>query len=217
MSAVPLLDELQGAGAKLSTDGRDIEVRAPKGTLTPELKERIRALKPQIIAELRKGQSGSAATTSEQPQVEAAVASNDAAIEDAVATQISEWKQAIEAAPRWPADAMDRLHERQAELIAFALDFLNSPLAIEAGRAGWTAHELFAVSHEFPRIHRHCWGIIPHMAWERGSSLKAFTSASVLWRSPAGGEWRTYRTCMGNPRQYGRPFWLVAGTDLKGR
>ena len=137
----------------------------------------------------------------------------DAGLELSAAIQIDEWKAAIasfEESVLWPQDIAHRLHEYQKTLIAAARGFLDSPLAGEAVRAGWSAHELFAVHPEHPRTRSDTWGILANSIWgTQGAELIGFTANSVAWRSPKNAPWHTFRTGVGNPRQYGRPFWLV--------
>ena len=79
MSAIPLLDEIVRAGARVSANGDVLNIKAPRSLLTPDVVERLKALKPAIMAELRKRRDGDTTTTDEQPKVESAVASNDRA------------------------------------------------------------------------------------------------------------------------------------------
>jgi hypothetical protein len=53
MAALPLLDELRAAGFVLAVEGEaDIRI-APASRLTPELRDRIRAHKPELLRVLR--------------------------------------------------------------------------------------------------------------------------------------------------------------------
>jgi len=49
MSAPTVLLELKRMGVRLDVNGDRLRVDAPKGTLTPELLERVRACKPDLI------------------------------------------------------------------------------------------------------------------------------------------------------------------------
>ena len=52
MSAVELLTELEARGVYVTADGDRLKIRAPKGTITPELRERLEENKPEIISAL---------------------------------------------------------------------------------------------------------------------------------------------------------------------
>lgn len=47
-----LLKQLASLGAQLSLDGDALSIKAPRGVITPELQERLKAGKPAIVAEL---------------------------------------------------------------------------------------------------------------------------------------------------------------------
>jgi hypothetical protein len=47
-----LLRELTAAGIEVRRDGNDLRVRAPRGTVTPDLIDRLKAEKPQLLAAL---------------------------------------------------------------------------------------------------------------------------------------------------------------------
>ncbi|MFH8368351.1 amino acid adenylation domain-containing protein [Streptomyces sp. NPDC018031] len=49
---VALLDELAAARIRVTADGGDLRVSAAKGALTPDLRDRLRARKPELIAHL---------------------------------------------------------------------------------------------------------------------------------------------------------------------
>ncbi len=53
MSIKELLNELSEKGVKLWADGEQLRIRAPKGVLTPDLKEAIADGKPEILWQLR--------------------------------------------------------------------------------------------------------------------------------------------------------------------
>ena len=48
--AAALYAELRALGIRLRVEGDDLKIRAPRGRATPELRERLRALKPDLIA-----------------------------------------------------------------------------------------------------------------------------------------------------------------------
>jgi amino acid adenylation domain-containing protein len=48
-----LLDELAGRGVRLALQGEDLRVSAPKGTVTPELRDRLAGRKADLVAHLR--------------------------------------------------------------------------------------------------------------------------------------------------------------------
>src|SRR5262245_8239780 len=50
MTTHTLLEELRGLGVKLSTDGTALRIDAPKGVITPDLREQIAAQKQDLIA-----------------------------------------------------------------------------------------------------------------------------------------------------------------------
>lgn len=52
MSAAELIRALQRRGVTLAANGDRLKVRAPKGTITPELRDRLAQHKPDIIAAL---------------------------------------------------------------------------------------------------------------------------------------------------------------------
>lgn len=52
MSAVELLTELESRGVHITADGDRLRIRAPKGAITPELRERLEQNKPEIISAL---------------------------------------------------------------------------------------------------------------------------------------------------------------------
>jgi hypothetical protein len=52
MTARALLRELSDAGIEVRRDGNHLRVRAPKGTLTPTLLDRLRQEKPLLLAAL---------------------------------------------------------------------------------------------------------------------------------------------------------------------
>ena len=52
MSAAELLTELQTQGVQITADGDRLRIRAPRGTMTPELRERLAKSKPDILAAL---------------------------------------------------------------------------------------------------------------------------------------------------------------------
>ena len=47
-----LLTELESQGVKITAEGERLKIKAPRGTLTRELRERLAASKPDIIAAL---------------------------------------------------------------------------------------------------------------------------------------------------------------------
>lgn len=53
MTTHPLLEELRGLGVQLSTDGTSLNIDAPVGVMTPDLREMIRAQKQDLITGLR--------------------------------------------------------------------------------------------------------------------------------------------------------------------
>jgi len=55
MSANHLLSELVGLGIKLSADGERLQIQAPRGALSPELRTRITQHKEPLLALLRRG------------------------------------------------------------------------------------------------------------------------------------------------------------------
>ena len=52
MSAQELLTDLQSKGIQITADGDRLKIKAPRGTVTPELRERLAAHKPDILAAL---------------------------------------------------------------------------------------------------------------------------------------------------------------------
>jgi hypothetical protein len=54
VNAGELVNELAHQGIQLWSDGDQLRFRAPKGVITPELKSRLKAHKPQILDVLRK-------------------------------------------------------------------------------------------------------------------------------------------------------------------
>jgi amino acid adenylation domain-containing protein len=68
-SALNLLAELRSLGVKLSLSGDSLSFNAPKGVISPELKEEIRSSKPEIIKILQGAAAGSAAISSEMPGI----------------------------------------------------------------------------------------------------------------------------------------------------
>jgi hypothetical protein len=53
MNALALLSDLAAKGVLIAADGERITLDAPKGVLTPDLTERLRAGKPAILRALR--------------------------------------------------------------------------------------------------------------------------------------------------------------------
>lgn len=53
MSAVALLNEIRAAGIAVNVDGDRLHVEARHGTITPELRDRMKAHKPELVAILR--------------------------------------------------------------------------------------------------------------------------------------------------------------------
>jgi hypothetical protein len=52
MSALELLDTLSASGVRLWAEGGKLKLDAPRGAVTPELKERLAAHKPALLAAL---------------------------------------------------------------------------------------------------------------------------------------------------------------------
>lgn len=52
MNAQEILTDLQSRGVEITADGDKLRIRAPRGTITPEFRERLAASKPDIIAAL---------------------------------------------------------------------------------------------------------------------------------------------------------------------
>jgi hypothetical protein len=57
MDITDLLTELRGLGVSISFENDDLRLKAPKGTLTAELRSELSARKPEIIAFLRKAKA----------------------------------------------------------------------------------------------------------------------------------------------------------------
>ena len=55
MTVLELLGSLRERGVRLTAEGEKLKVAAPAGALTPELRERLAALKPQVLELLRGG------------------------------------------------------------------------------------------------------------------------------------------------------------------
>jgi len=53
MTAPPILRRLREAGARVSLDGDEIVVRAPRDTVTPDLVDDLREAKPEVVRFLR--------------------------------------------------------------------------------------------------------------------------------------------------------------------
>ncbi len=53
MSAAELLTELQHRGVQVTAEGDRLKIRGPRGAVTPELRERLAASKPDVIAALK--------------------------------------------------------------------------------------------------------------------------------------------------------------------
>jgi len=53
MSTAELLTDLQSRGVTITAEGDRLKIKAPKGTITPELRERLTASKSDIIAALQ--------------------------------------------------------------------------------------------------------------------------------------------------------------------
>jgi hypothetical protein len=54
MNTSELVTELTHQGIQLWSDGDQLRVRAPKGIITPTIKEQLKSNKPQILDVLRK-------------------------------------------------------------------------------------------------------------------------------------------------------------------
>jgi len=52
LTAASLLEELDRRNVRLSVDGDRLRYKAPRGSLTPKLKEEVRLLKPEVIQAL---------------------------------------------------------------------------------------------------------------------------------------------------------------------
>jgi hypothetical protein len=52
MSAVELLDTLTASGVRVWAEGGKLKLDAPRGVVTPELKDRLTAHKPELLAAL---------------------------------------------------------------------------------------------------------------------------------------------------------------------
>ncbi len=68
-SALNLLAELRSLGVRLSLSEDSLSISAPKGVISPELKEEIRSSKPEIMKILQGAAVGSAAISSETPGI----------------------------------------------------------------------------------------------------------------------------------------------------
>jgi hypothetical protein len=58
MTTHSLLEELHTLGVRISTDGVTLLISAPRGVITPDLRERISAQKPELITRLRSSSPG---------------------------------------------------------------------------------------------------------------------------------------------------------------
>jgi len=58
MSAAVLLESLRSRGVILSADGDQIKYRAPRGTMTPDLRQALADRKGELLALLSEQQSG---------------------------------------------------------------------------------------------------------------------------------------------------------------
>lgn len=58
MSAQAALDWLRRHSARLSIDDQELRFEAPAGLMTPELRERLRELKPALVESIRRAASG---------------------------------------------------------------------------------------------------------------------------------------------------------------
>lgn len=173
MSPSEIIAEVAKLGVALRVEGANIVHRGPRGALRPDLIAKLKARKPDIIAQLASAKAPSAPCPANIAERSAIIADGDHCdrnIADSRALAeagYGSWQGFFDAQHAEIRAALNRLPvpwpRESARLLEATRQFISSQWFDEALRCGWTLHELFGLD-SFTPLYEAAWGLVVGLA-----------------------------------------------------